>query len=85
MKTGSHRNVTLNLPEALLQDFKVFAAQRNQSMTALAAEAIRQIMQAPLDKDRLAARARMFDRMKNAKDRTNGRGITWTRDEIYER
>ncbi len=85
MKTGSHRNVTLNLPEALLQDFKVFAAQRNQSMTALAAEAIRQIMQAPLDKDRLAARARMFDRMKNAKDRTNGRGITWTRNEIYER
>jgi len=85
VKTGSHRNVTLNLPEALLQDFKVFAAQRNQSMTALAAEAIRQIMQAPLDKDRLAARARMFDRMKNAKDRTNGRGITWTRDEIYER
>lgn len=85
MKPENHRNITLNLPESLLKEFKVFAAQRNQSMTAVAAEAIRQIMQAPIDKDRLAARARMFDRMKNAKDRTNGRGITWTRDEIYER
>lgn len=83
MKQVSHRNVTLSLPEALLKDFKVFAAERNQSMTALAAEAIRQMMEAPSGRE--AARARMIDRMKNAKDRTNGRGITWTRDEIYER
>lgn len=85
MKSESHRNVTLNLPESLLKEFKVFAAQRNQSMTAVATEAIRQIMQAPIDKDRLAARARMFDRMRNAKDRGNSPERTWTRDEIYER
>ena len=77
--------MTLNLPESLLKEFKVFAAQRNQSMTAVATEAIRQIMQAPIDKDRLAARARMFDRMCNAKDRGNSPERTWTRDEIYER
>ncbi|MCX6614269.1 MAG: hypothetical protein NTW74_25945 [Acidobacteria bacterium] len=84
MKSESHRNVTFNLPESLLQEFKVFAAQRNLSMTSLATEAIRQMMQAPLDKDRLAARARMFDRMRNAKDRGNSPESTWSRHDIYK-
>ncbi len=83
MKPENHRNITLNLPESLLKDFKVFAAERNQSMTALAAEAIRQLMDA--QKDREATRARMFDRMRNAKDRSNSPERTWTRDELYER
>ena len=52
-------------------------------MTSLAAEAIRQMMEAP--RDRQATRARMFDRMINAKDRGNSPERTWTRDELYDR
>lgn len=80
MKT---QNVTLSLPEPLLRQFRVYAAERNQSMTALMAEAIRKM----IDEDGLreARRRRMMERIHNAPDWGTHGKITWTRDEIWER
>lgn len=82
MKTASRKNITFNLPEALLRRFRVYAATKNQSMTSLVAEAIRRM----IDEDSKAAGARMrlIDRMRNAPDRGTGGVISWTRDEIHE-
>jgi hypothetical protein len=41
-----HKNVTLSLPEPLLRRFRVFAAERNQSMTSVMAEAIQGMIDA---------------------------------------
>jgi hypothetical protein len=80
---GSHKNVTLSLPEPLLRRFRVYAAERNRSMTSVMSDAIRTLM----DDDEKAAKAkrRFLERIRNAPDRgTRGR-ITWTRDELHER
>ncbi|MBK9166502.1 MAG: ribbon-helix-helix protein, CopG family [Bryobacterales bacterium] len=83
MKTRESRNVTLSLPEPLLREFKIYAAERHQSMSALMQEALRNLMSGSTS--RLEARQRMFERMRTAKDRgTKGR-ITWTREELHER
>lgn len=77
------QNVTLSLPEPLLRKFRVYAAERNQSMTALMAQAIIKLM----DEDdwREAAKRRIINRIHNANDWGTGGKITWTRDELYER
>jgi hypothetical protein len=80
---SSHKNVTLSLPEPLLRRFRVYAAERNRSMTSVMSDAIRTLM----DDDEKAARAkrRFLERIRTAPDRgTRGR-ITWTRDELHER
>ena len=80
---SSHKNVTLSLPEPLLRRFRVYAAERNRSMTSVMSDAIRTLM----DDDEKAARAkrRFLERIRNAPDRgTHGR-ITWARDELHER
>jgi hypothetical protein len=78
-----HRNVTLSLPEPLLRRFRVYAASRNQSMTRLMADAIRQVMTGEAEASR--ANQRFLARIRNAPDRgTKGR-IRWTRDELHER
>ena len=78
-----HQNVTLSLPEPLLRKFRVYAATRNQSMTSLMAEAIRNLM----DRDEQTAKAkrRFLERIRNAPDRGTGGTIRWTRDELHER
>ena len=78
-----HKNVTLSLPESLLRKFRVYAAERNTSMTQLVAEAIGRM----LDDDSRVERAkkRMIERMRNSPDRGTHGVITWTRDEIYDR
>lgn len=76
-------NVTLSLPEPLLQRFRIYAASRNQSMTQLMAEAIRMLMDK--ESERLAANRRILARMENADDLGTGGVITWTRDELHER
>ena len=78
-----HKNVTLSLPESLLRRFRVYAASRNQSMTSLMAEAIRNQM----DQDKHAdkARQRFLQRIRSAPDRGTRGVIRWTRDESHER
>lgn len=78
-----HRNVTLSLPETLLQRFRVFAAQRNQSMTELMAEAIEALM----DQGRRSARAkqRFLRRIREAPDRGTKGKLRWTREDLHER
>ena len=79
----SHTNVTLSLPDVLLRRFRVYAASRNQSMTSLMAEAIRDILER--DRHAIRARRRFLDRIRNAPDRGTGGRISWTRDELHER
>jgi len=79
----SHKNVTLSLPESLLHRFRVYAAERNQSMTALMAEAIQSLMQQ--EKRGADAKRRFLRRIQSAPDRgTKGR-IRWPREELHER
>lgn len=83
MSTVKHRNVTLSLPEPLMRRFKVFAAEKDKSMTALMAELIEQAMGQESAHEK--ARRRFLARIRNAPALgTNGR-ITWTREELHER
>jgi predicted transcriptional regulator len=76
-------NVTLSLPETLLRRFRVFAAERNQSMSSLMASAISDMIERESQTQR--AKRRFLERIRNAPDRgTKGR-IQWTRAELHER
>ena len=77
------QNVTLSLSAPLLRKFRVYAAERNQSMTSLMEEAILNLMDRETSRE--AARRRFFERMENAPNRGTGGKISWTRDEIHER
>jgi hypothetical protein len=77
------KNVTLSLPEPLLRRFRVFAAERNQSMTGVMAEAIRRMMDE--DTKSSQARRRFLERLKNPPGRSAHGKITWTREELHER
>jgi len=79
----SATNVTLSLPNALLRKFRIYAATRNQSMTSLAAQAIRDLMER--DHQTAAATRRFLARIRNAPDRGTVGTIGWTRDELHER
>jgi hypothetical protein len=79
----SHKNVTLSFPEPLLRRFRVFAAARNQSMTSLMAEAIRNFMEKDEQSDK--AKRRFLERINNAPDRGTGGNIDRTRDSLHER
>lgn len=81
MKTS--RNVTLSLPEPLLRRLRVYAASRNESMTSIMAEAVRELM----ERDERAAKAkrRFLERIENAPDRGTRGVITWTREELHQR
>jgi hypothetical protein len=76
----AHKNVTLGLPEVLLQQFRAYAASRNESMIRLMADAIHKM----LDEDGAAkAKRRFIKRIHNAPDRGTGGVIRWTRDELH--
>ena len=78
-----HRNVTLSLPEPLLRKFRVHAASRNQSMSAIMTEAIRNLTERD---DRVeAANRRLIAQIRNAPDLGTHGKITWTRDELHGR
>lgn len=79
----NHKNVTLSLPEPLLRRFRIYAAERNESMTALMAQAIRQMV----DESERAGRAkkRFLERIRNAPDRGTRGTIRWNREELHER
>jgi hypothetical protein len=74
------------LPEALLRRFRVYAAERNQSMTALAAEAIGALLERGDREQQIeAAKRRILERMRNPPGTGTGGRITWTREELHER
>lgn len=78
-----HRNVTLSLPDTLLRRFRVHAAERNQSMTALMTEAIRGLMER--EEQAAGAKRRFLARIRNAPPRATQGRIGWTREELHER
>jgi len=80
---NSHKNVTLSLPEPLLQQFRIYAASHDQSMTSLMAQAIRNLMEG--DAQTARAKKRFRDRVRNAPDLGTGGAIRWSRDEIHGR
>ncbi len=83
MKAKTHKNVTLSLPEPVLRRFRIFAAERNQSMTGLMTRAIENLMQN--DGEYEKAKNRLIERMHNAPDMgTNGK-IPWKREDLYDR
>jgi len=83
MKRTRHRNVTLSLPAALLQRFRVYAATRRQSMTKLMAGALRNLLEQESDLER--GKRRLVRRVRNAADWGTGGTITWKREDLYER
>ena len=79
---ANHKNVTLSLPETLVQQFRVYAAGRNRSMTSLMTELIRgTIAQEDEQADR---RRRILARLENPPDLGTGGKITWKRQDLYE-
>lgn len=56
---------------------------QNQSMTSLAAQAIRELM--GRDEQTAAAERRFLERIRNAPDRGTRGTIPWTRDELHQR
>ena len=77
------QNLTLSLPKPLLRKFRVYAAERNQSMSSLLAEAIRKMVVQEEEYER--AKRRILSRLKNPPGRSVEGKITWTREELYER
>ena len=73
----------MSLPEPLLRRFRIYAAERNQSMTSLMEDAIRNLV----DENGNAAQAkrRFLERIRSAPDRGTGGLIRWTRDQLHER
>jgi len=80
---ADNRNVTLNLPRSLIRQAKRLAAERETSMSALMAEALRRL--ASEDREYAQARRRALTALKSARSLgTDGRR-TWSRDSLHER
>lgn len=78
-----HKNVTLSLPEPLLRRFRVYAAERGESMTSLMSHAIQKMMAE--DRETAKAKSRFLQRIRSAPDRGTRGVIRWTREELHER
>jgi predicted transcriptional regulator len=77
------RNVTLALPEELLRQLKIIPARRETSLSALLAEALRQIVDAEQGYEQ-AQRLMLADLERGYPLGTRGK-IDWTRDSLRER
>jgi hypothetical protein len=77
------KNVTLSLPEPLMRRFKVFAAEKDKSMSALMAE----LLETAIDSDSAhqAAARRFLNRARNAPNLGTGGKITWKREDLDDR
>lgn len=78
------QNVTLSLPEPLLRRFRVYAAERGESMTRLMTEAIRDVLEGGPDRDREKRKRRLMDRIRNAPDLGTKGNADWTREDLHE-
>lgn len=81
--TEETRNITLALPRELLRKVKVFAAERNTSVSSLLAETLRDLIERGSAYDR--ARRRALASLARHRDLGTGGRATWTRDELHER
>jgi hypothetical protein len=79
---ANHKNVTLSLPEPLLQRFRVYAAGRNRSMTNLITELIREAVAE--DDEQSDRRRRILARLENPPNLGTNGTITWKRQDLYE-
>jgi hypothetical protein len=76
------RNITLSMPEELVRQAKVAAAQRDMSVSALVARLLEQLLgEARNDEEVWAEERRLMD---------EGIGmqvgdVAWTRDDLHER
>jgi hypothetical protein len=62
----------------------MYAALRNESMTAVVREAIERTVE-ERDEARKAAAKRLIERLQNSPNRGVGEKIAWTRDELHGR
>jgi hypothetical protein len=76
------QNVTLSLPVSLLRQFRVYAAEQNESMSRLAAQAIRDLVGRRDERD--IAGQWLIEHFRNAPDRGTGGKYKWNRAELYE-
>jgi len=77
------RNVTLALPDDLLRQLKVIAAERDSSISAMLTTALRQIAEGEQGYEE-ARRGMLADLRKGYHLGTNGK-IAWSRDSLHER
>jgi uncharacterized protein with ATP-grasp and redox domains len=82
VKTKTHKNVTLSLPEPVLR-FQVYAAGHNQSMSSLMTRAIEKLMERDDEYEKTKRRA--IERMHNAPDLGTNGMIPWKREDLYDR
>ena len=80
MKT---RNVTLALPEELLRRVKVIAAQRDTSVSAMLAQALREVAEEQEGYE--AARRMMLRDLRRGYNLGTHGKTTWSRDSLHER
>ncbi|MGH2734907.1 MAG: DUF6364 family protein [Actinomycetota bacterium] len=74
------RNLTLQVDEELIKDAKVVAAKRGTSVSGLVAAHLKE----------LVAREKSYDEarefaLRSMREAVPRGGITWTRDELYDR
>ncbi|RPJ85072.1 MAG: CopG family transcriptional regulator [Acidobacteria bacterium] len=78
-----NRNITLALPEQLIREARLLAAEEDTSISAIVAG----LLQAQVRRRRgfTAARRRHSERLKHAPDLGTGGRATWRRDDLHER
>lgn len=77
------RNITLSLPEELLQEVKVLAARRRISVSALLAGMLREMVE--FETGYAIARRRGIEALERGLELGTGGEIGWNRDELHER
>ncbi|MFN0168587.1 MAG: ribbon-helix-helix protein, CopG family [Bryobacteraceae bacterium] len=75
--------MTVSLPEELLREIRILAAERDTSISAMLVQALREIADCETGYDE-ARRGMLADLRKGYRLGTQGK-ITWTRESLYER
>lgn len=79
-KSGTKRNLTVQLDEAVIQAAKELAVRKGTSVSGLVTQKLEEMVEADLRYQRAMHHA--LDAMYNAPNR--GGGGPWSREEIYE-
>jgi predicted transcriptional regulator len=78
-----NRNITLSLPSELLRQIKRLAADRDTSVSAMMAEALKRL--ADEDRRYSAARKQALAALRSVGPLGTGGRPTWSRDQLHER